>query len=146
VDETRHPAGNQPQRRLLTAAGDAATGRRCPRDGFAAAAAGRGADPAVWQAPERYEDPASAYVEAADHVIAAFAADGAQRAFSLPEISTEATFPGPLAIGFHVIDYVVHSWDVARSLRVPLQLPRNLVDAALPLARTVPDGPERRST
>src|ERR1700685_3712749 len=54
---------------------------------------------------------------AAGGVLAAFAADGVlDRAFTLPEISPERRFPAPQAIGFHFIDYVVHGWDVARSL------------------------------
>jgi uncharacterized protein (TIGR03086 family) len=114
--------------------------------GFAAASAGAGADPAVWQAPARRDDPVSAYATAADHVIVAFAQDGVlQRGFSLPEISTEMTFPGSRAIGFHFIDYVVHGWDVARSLHLPFQLPADLLQAALPLARSVPAGAQRQA-
>src|SRR5439155_13833275 len=113
--------------------------------GFAAAAAGRGADPAVWQTTVDGDDPVSAYAAAAEHVIAAFAQDGVlQRPFTLPEITTRITFPGAQAIGFHFIDYVVHTWDVARSLGIALQLPADLVLAALPIAEAVPDGDERQ--
>jgi uncharacterized protein (TIGR03086 family) len=112
--------------------------------GFAAAAAGNGADPAVWQ-PNQQADPIRAYATAAEHVIAAFAADDVLHAdFALPEISTSVTFPGSQAIRFHFVDYVVHTWDVARALRVPSDLPDDLVRAALPIARAVPDGAPRR--
>ena len=109
--------------------------------GFAAAAAGDGADPARWAVtPVGVEE----YVEAADRVVSAFAADGvAERSFALPEISATLRFPASRAIGFHFIDYVVHSWDVARSLELPVSLPADLVDAARPIAFAVPNGPER---
>jgi uncharacterized protein (TIGR03086 family) len=113
--------------------------------GFAAAAAGDGADLAVWQPRPPGDDPVAAYAAAADHVIAAFAQDGVpQRAFTLPEISTQMTFPGSTAIGFHLIDYVVHGWDVARSLGIGFELPPDLTQVALQLARTVPGGAARR--
>jgi uncharacterized protein (TIGR03086 family) len=77
-------------------------------------------------------------------VTAAFATDGVLDArFALPELSTEVTFSGRRAIGFHLIDYVVHAWDVARALDVRLDLPDDLVSAALPIAQAVPDGPGR---
>jgi uncharacterized protein (TIGR03086 family) len=114
-------------------------------DGFAAAATGRGAEPAVWQAAPRSADPVADYTAAADRVIAAFAPAGVlQQPFSLPEITTKTTFPGSVAIGFHFLDYVVHSWDVARSLGIPLELPADLLDAALPIAEAVPDGARRQ--
>ena len=112
--------------------------------GFAAAAAGGGADPAVWEVRPLAADPISAYAGAADTVLAAFAAEGMlERRFSLPEISTRLTFSGARAIGFHCVDYVVHGWDVARSLRVRYEPDPDLVAAALRIARAVPDGPER---
>ena len=51
-----------------------------------------------------------------------------------------AMFPGAMAIGFHYVDYVVHSWDVARTLGHSFELPVDVVAAALPLALVVPDG------
>jgi uncharacterized protein (TIGR03086 family) len=112
--------------------------------GFAAAARGSGSDPSAWQVGPPGDDPVKAYSVAADDVVAAFAEPGVTDArFALPEFTTEATFRGERAIGFHFLDYVVHSWDVARSLGVRLDLPPDLVRAALPLAEAVPDGPGR---
>ena len=114
--------------------------------GFAAAAAGNGADPQVWRTRPLGADPAATYAAAAAEVIAAFAVDGVLgAAFLLPEFSTETTFPGHRAIGFHLVDYVVHAWDVARALDVRLDLPDDLVRAALPVAEAVPDGPGREA-
>jgi uncharacterized protein (TIGR03086 family) len=106
--------------------------------GFAAAAAGHGADPGVWRPTG---NPLIEYAEAADQVIAAFAAPGVpERDFALPEITEERPIPGWTAIGFHFIDYVVHGWDVARTLGLPWVLPEDLLAAALPVARAVPGG------
>jgi uncharacterized protein (TIGR03086 family) len=113
--------------------------------GFAAAAAGRGADPRAWRIRPLGADPAATYAAAAAEVITAFAADDVLTArFALPEFSTEVTFGGRRAIGFHLLDYVVHAWDVARARGVALDLPEDLVRAALPVAEAVPDGPGRR--
>jgi uncharacterized protein (TIGR03086 family) len=111
--------------------------------GFAAAARGRGADLTHWSVPDTGPDPVEAYRIAADEVLAAFAATGPDAPFALPEITTRMTFPAKQAIGFHLIDYVVHSWDLARSLDVPVDLDDDLVRAALPIAVAVPNGPER---
>jgi uncharacterized protein (TIGR03086 family) len=111
--------------------------------GFAAAARGHSADLTAWAVPTG-PDPVGRYRDAARDVIAAFAAvPGPDAPFALPEITTRMTFPAGQAIGFHLIDYVVHSWDLARSLEVPDGLDEDLVRAALPIARAVPDGPER---
>ena len=112
--------------------------------GFAAAAAGHGADLARWQPVRLGDDPVRAYAEAAEQVITAFAADDVgEREFALPEISTERPFPGRIAIGFHLVDYVVHGWDVSASLGIPFGLPADVLETALPLARAVPGGPSR---
>jgi uncharacterized protein (TIGR03086 family) len=112
--------------------------------GFAAAADGHGADPQVWRTVPLGADPARTYADAAERVIAAFAADGVlDRPFALPEISTEMTFPGRRAIGFHLVDYVAHGWDVATSLGVPFHLPEDVLELALPIAEAVPAGPAR---
>jgi len=112
--------------------------------GFAAASVGRGADPEVWRPRPVDGDPVPAYAEAAEQVVTAFAREGVlEQEFAIPEITTRMTFPGARAVGFHLIDYVVHTWDVARSLGLPPDLPADLVAAALPLAEAVPDGPER---
>lgn len=112
-------------------------------DGFAAAAAGGGADPAAWESHSA-DDPVSAYADAAERVIAAFAENGViDRKFALPEISTDVEFPAAQAISFHFVDYVVHGWDVARALGVPYDLDPDLLAPALEIALAVPGG-ERR--
>ncbi len=113
--------------------------------GFAAASAGRG-DLGEWQLRPLGEDPVADYRAAAEHVLAAFAADGVlDREFPLPEIKRGPLFPARLAISFHFIDYVVHSWDLARTLDLPLDLEPELLDVALQVAKAVPGGAARRA-
>jgi uncharacterized protein (TIGR03086 family) len=113
--------------------------------GFAAAARGDGDDPTVWESARVADavaaDPGGTYAAGAADVLDAFAADGVlDAAFALPELGAGASFPGALAIGFHFVDYVVHGWDVARSIGAPFALPDDVVAAALPLVFAVPDG------
>jgi uncharacterized protein (TIGR03086 family) len=112
--------------------------------GFAAAAAGHGGDLALWQPVPLGDDPVREYADAAEQVIAAFAADGVlEREFALPEIRDGQSFPAPMAIGFHLVDYVVHGWDVAASLGVPFDLPADVLVATLPIVQAVPGGAAR---
>lgn len=112
--------------------------------GFAAAAEGRGADLEVWKPRPPSQDPVADYAAAAERVITAFAEQGVlERKFELPEIIPGLRFPAAQAISFHFIDYVVHGWDVARSLGLSYSLDPDLVQAALPVAEAVPEG-ERR--
>lgn len=114
--------------------------------GFAAAARGHGADLVVWDtatvAAAVADDAVGAYTAAVADVLDAFAADGVLEApFALPELGgADAVFPGALALGFHFVDYVVHGWDVARTLGAPFDLPADVVAAALPLVLAIPDG------
>lgn len=112
--------------------------------GFAAAAEGRGADAEAWRVRPLGDDPVWAYAEAARRVTGAFAAEGTlDRGFALPEFGVDAPFPAVQAIGFHFIDYLVHGWDVARTLGVPYEPDPDLAEAAWPIARAVPDGEYR---
>jgi uncharacterized protein (TIGR03086 family) len=117
-------------------------------DGWVAAAAGDGGDLARWQPRAPAADPVKEYTAAAGRVLAAFGADGVlDRQFALPEISSVLRFPAAEAISFHFIDYLVHGWDVARSLGLDpgdYELEPDLLAAALPVARAVPDGEPRR--
>ncbi|HEX4728600.1 MAG TPA: TIGR03086 family metal-binding protein [Jatrophihabitans sp.] len=111
--------------------------------GFAAAAAGAGTDLAEWVAV-RSSEPVQGYRQSCTEVLTAFAGNGvAERDFALPEIRDGRGFPAPQAISFHLVDNVVHAWDVAASLGADLRLSAELIDSALRIARQVPDGPER---
>jgi uncharacterized protein (TIGR03086 family) len=114
-------------------------------NGFAAAAAGSGADLVHWQTGAPVADPVGEYATAAERVLAAFGAAGVlAREFALPQISTELRFPAGQAIGFHFVDYVAHGWDVGRALGLSYDLEPDLLAAAMPIAQAVPDGERRR--
>lgn len=122
---------------------DLVTHMTAQHHGFAAAARGSGADRTYWIAPDLGREPYKVYDESVRHVLAAFAEEGVmERGFTLPEIG--GTFTGRIAVGFHLLDYVVHSWDVATTVGVGLDLPGPVVDAALDIARRVPKDPELR--
>lgn len=108
--------------------------------GFAAAARGGGQDLALWDAASvrDTQDPVGDYASAAHDVLDAFAAADPDSQFALPEMGTSV--PAEMAIGFHLIDYVVHGWDVAVSLGIPFTPPDDVVAAALPVTLAVPDG------
>jgi uncharacterized protein (TIGR03086 family) len=108
--------------------------------GFALAVAGERTELDEWQPVPLGDDPVSAYHNAADRVIASFAAAGAlDRMAFLPEIRDGVTVPGRVAMSFHFIDYVVHSWDVAATLGRQLDVDDDMLDAALVVTARVPD-------
>jgi uncharacterized protein (TIGR03086 family) len=113
--------------------------------GFARAVAGERTDVTDWQPVPLGEDPVADYDTAADRVITAFAAPGtaAGRAY-LPEIRGGVTVPAPMAMGFHFIDYVVHSWDVAATLGLPVAFDDEVLAAAVVVAEQVPDDESSR--
>ncbi|MEC3920654.1 TIGR03086 family metal-binding protein [Nocardia sp. CDC160] len=111
--------------------------------GFAAASRGEG-DIALWKPQPLGDDPVAEYQAAAEHVLAAFAEPGVlERQFPLPEVRDGIVIPGSLAISFHFIDYIVHSWDVARALGVSVEFDDDMIAAGLPVAEAVPCGEER---
>jgi uncharacterized protein (TIGR03086 family) len=113
--------------------------------GFAAAADGDG-DLARWRIRPLGEDPLAAYRASAERVLSAFAGAGVlDREFPLPEIAQGVMFPGRQAISFHFVDYVVHSWDVGRTLGLAVGLDSALLDVALGVAEAVPGGDARHA-
>lgn len=111
--------------------------------GFAAAS--RGDDSLeTWKVRDLGDDPVKAYIASAEHVLAAFAEDGVtERQFPLPEFGAGLSFPGHQAISFHFIDYVVHSWDVAKSLGTTVTFTPDVLEAAQTVAQVVPTGDVR---
>jgi uncharacterized protein (TIGR03086 family) len=111
--------------------------------GFAAAARGKGGDLAAWETSASSR-PVADYAGAAEDVLAAFAEpEVPQREFELPEFRPVSRFPAVQAVSFHLIDYVVHGWDVARSLGLDYRLAPELAEPALRIARMVPEGDTR---
>jgi len=108
--------------------------------GFARAVDGKHTELADWHPTPVDTDPVGLYGKSADRVIMSFAAEGtAGRKVYLPEIRDGITVPGRIAMGFHFVDYVVHTWDVAATLGRPVEFDDELLDAALLVAAQVPD-------
>jgi uncharacterized protein (TIGR03086 family) len=110
--------------------------------GFAAAAASpdAGQDRAVFADRPVGDHPAVEYADSARRVIDAFSdPDLLSRTMYLPEVRGGMTFPARVAIGFHLVDYVVHSWDVARSLGTTVSFGDDVLSAALAVAEAVPE-------
>ncbi|WP_405005374.1 TIGR03086 family metal-binding protein [Kitasatospora purpeofusca] len=141
------PCAGWPLRRLL----EHAVGQH---RGFAAAALGAGADRAHWRDVPVHGDPAGAFRRSAERLTAAFATAGAAAEpalLTLPEIGDGGPFPLDRAIGFHLLDTLVHAWDVAAALGSPARLVAaveeepTLAGTLLAVAGAVPAGPADRA-
>ncbi|WP_020500591.1 TIGR03086 family metal-binding protein [Sciscionella marina] len=114
--------------------------------GFAAAARGS-ADPGDWQPRALGTDPVNTYRESAEHLLNSFATEDLfERKFELPEFASPEPFPAWLAVSFHFLDYVVHAWDVAKTLDLGLEFDPGLLTVAFDIARIVPTGEQRAAT
>jgi uncharacterized protein (TIGR03086 family) len=56
----------------------------------------------------------------------------------LPEVRGGKTLPAPVAIGFHLVDYVAHGWDVATTLGIVAEFDDEAFQLALTAAEAVP--------
>ncbi|MFJ9611127.1 TIGR03086 family metal-binding protein [Kitasatospora sp. NPDC101176] len=121
--------------------------------GFAAAARGAGPDLALWADAPVGDDPAGAFRRTGAELTAAFrgAAAAGRAAVRLPEIRPDAAVPTDLAVGFHLLDTLVHGWDVAAAVgaRAPLvaavDADEALAAALSAVAEAVPAAPENRT-
>jgi uncharacterized protein (TIGR03086 family) len=108
--------------------------------GFADAVAGPDAPPAAY-AP-RPPDP-GAWEASAERVHAAFRAADPDRRVLLVEFGPDARFPVANALGFHLLDTVVHTWDVAAALEQPFRPDDELLSVVAKGAQQVPSGAAR---
>jgi uncharacterized protein (TIGR03086 family) len=113
--------------------------------GFAAAADGPVTTTEDFRPRSVGADPAGIYSASVDRVLAAVAAEGAtDRPWHLAEFSPRQDFPGQSALGFHLIDYVAHGWDVARAIGTDPVFDDEVLTTAVRIAEQVPDDPARR--
>ena len=102
--------------------------------GFARAARGELTAVDDWAPQPVGADFAAVHAAAAAQTIAAFAdPDALSREVYLPEFS-QPRQPGRFAIAAHLIDYVVHGWDVARTIDVVLPVDDDVAAEALRIA------------
>jgi uncharacterized protein (TIGR03086 family) len=101
--------------------------------------------PVAGFAPRSFDDAgvAGAWEASADRVAAAFAAAAGERAVLLVEISTELRFPVGTVIDFHLLDTVVHTWDVVTALGRRFRPDDDLAELVAAQAARVPAGPAR---
>ncbi|MDT7636721.1 MAG: hypothetical protein QOC83_1009 [Pseudonocardiales bacterium] len=88
-------------------------------------------------------DLVSEWKASTDRLTAAFDGADLARPVLLPEISEQFRFPAAMVIGFHLLDTVVHGWDVATALGLDYRPDDELVASTLRIAEQVPDGPVR---
>jgi uncharacterized protein (TIGR03086 family) len=84
-----------------------------------------------------------AWQASADRLVASFAAASLDDQVLLAEFSADVRFPGAAVVGFHLLDTVVHTWDIATALGEQFRPDDELVAATFQQARRVPDGPDR---
>ncbi|PJN23886.1 TIGR03086 family metal-binding protein [Kitasatospora sp. CB02891] len=112
--------------------------------GFAFAAGGELHGREVWRDRPVGDDPGEEFAASAAAVVAAFGEEGVpEREFWLPEVRGGQWFPAVQAVGFHLVDYVVHGWDVAASIGVGIEFDADVLAAALTVAEAVPTGASR---
>jgi uncharacterized protein (TIGR03086 family) len=87
--------------------------------------------------------PSLAALDEQQRALEAFG-DPAERTIWMPEILPGSPLTATGALSAHLIDLVVHSWDLAVSITAPLEVDDDLVSLCLGVARAIPDDPERR--
>ncbi|MFC0627957.1 TIGR03086 family metal-binding protein [Kribbella deserti] len=111
-------------------------------EGFAAAARDGSAPVQVWTGGRLGDDHVGAYRRSNAALAEAFEDEGAL--YEPMAVREFGTFPRQVALSFHLLDCIVHGWDVARAIDAPYDPPAELVGASLRIARQVPTDPATR--
>jgi len=98
--------------------------------GFAAAADGAPVGGEVWDSVEAPDDVFSGYLESAAAVSAAFTR--AEPDVPVP-VFGYGTFALATALRMHIVDFVIHGWDVARAIGWRWRYDPELVEVAYPI-------------
>lgn len=113
-------------------------------DGFALAVSTGDADESDYAAPVIGPDEASeAWTRSVDRVVTAFDNSELEREVRLVEIDPYGNFPAGVVVGMHLLDTVIHTWDVAISLGEAYRPDDELVDIVAAQAERVPAGTAR---
>lgn len=109
--------------------------------GFAAAAGGPH-DRSVWTLATFKTDLRAEYSDSAEKVMKAF--ENPVPEFWLPRIDDTVTYPAAQAISYHLLDYLVHAWDVAASIGQRITFDEDLIESVQTVGdRYIPNGPNR---
>lgn len=84
-----------------------------------------------------------AWTQSADQVRTAFANAELAQQTRLAEINPDGTFPATAVVWMHLLDTVIHTWDVATSLGHPCRPDDELVEIVAAQAEHVPTGTAR---
>lgn len=103
--------------------------------GFASNASGV-IDRVAWEPGPPDEVALAKFPTSVDQVAAAFADD--EVLDRQVEVREFGMFSGRAASAMHFLDYLVHAWDVARSIGLPDPIPEDLAEAALRLSPLFP--------
>jgi len=113
-------------------------------DGFAAAiTAGNARQSAYTGTAVTASALASEWHRSADRVLAAFADAHSDEEVLLIEINPDSTFPVAAAVGMHLLDTVIHAWDVASSLGEAYRPDDECLNIVAAGAKRVPAGASR---
>ncbi len=113
-------------------------------DGFAAAVTNGDAPARAYtRMAVTASDLAQEWHRSADRLLAAFARAHTGAEVLLIEINEDSTFPVAVAVGVHLLDTVIHTWDLATSLGRPYRPDDDLLNIVAAGARRVPAGASR---
>ncbi len=113
-------------------------------DGFAAAVTAGDAPRSAYTRPAvTASDLAPDWHRSADRVLAAFADAHSDDEVLLIEINPDSTVPVATAVGMHLLDTVIHTWDVASSLGSAYRPDDELLTIVAAGAKRVPAGASR---
>ena len=106
--------------------------------GLGAAVRGGGRDVEGWRPVDPGDDPVGAIAASERALVAAFADSQLEGVVWMPELSPAAPIPARIALLAHLIDTVVHGWDIAASLGRAYEVPDDLTDVAVSVAERIP--------
>jgi uncharacterized protein (TIGR03086 family) len=103
---------------------------------FAAATTAADQSEVDWNAGRLGADPAADYARSAAAYLDAFEPDVVLH--RLMRIGAFGVVPGSVAVSMHLIDTVVHGWDVAKTIGVPYEPDEHLVATSLEIMKRFP--------
>lgn len=111
--------------------------------GFAASARGQAFTVTDWDSFSPSDDPIAEYTAACADAEAAFATVKDEGASFFLTNARPAPYPAAVAVGFHLLANIVHTWDIAAATGVTTEFPTDLLEAACEVARQLPSGEKR---
>jgi uncharacterized protein (TIGR03086 family) len=93
--------------------------------------------------PPNPDDIAGDWTASTDRLSAALAAADPGATVRLVELNAEQPFPVPLGVTIHLIDTVIHNWDVAAAIGETYRPDDEQLTASIGVVRMIPGGPSR---